>query len=947
MTKYICFIFFLAGWSNLFSQINFTNRNDLISDQPAHSGAPIGIIDLNGDKYDDIIRINQVNFMSVVYQFPDSTAYPVFDLPSNLGGGSWSLCAADINNDGNSAILTGGAYTGISLFLPNSATPGDYAVQQLDFSNAIFLQASNLADINNDGWLDYFGCHDDGPSRIWKNDANGNLFFSGNTLIDLNKFPTVEQNSGNYGSVWTDFDNDGDIDLYIAKCRQGVTGFSDPRRINQLWENDGQQNYSENAASFGLAIGAQSWTGDFGDIDNDGDMDCLITNHDVPSQLFENTGKGLFVDITAQSGLNISGLPIQSVMRDFDNDGFLDILVSGSSTQLFMNNGDGTFTKNDAGISGNLHSFACGDLNKDGFVDFYGGYGFGYNTPTNIDDVLWINDGNDNHYLAVDLEGIISNRPAVGARLELWGPWGVMVREVRAGESYGIVHSLTSHFGLGDATEADRLVVRWPSGNISVIENLPVDTFLHVVETDCISSKPLINYAGSNTLCSGDSLMLALGVGKNILWSNGAVGDSFVVKDAGTYLAYVQDTSGCWVLSEPVSVFEETLPQPYLQYDGSLSICEGDVLTIETNPEADFWNWSNGEITSSIEVNQAGSYAVTIGNICGEITSDTVEVQVFSVEPPVNAKGDTIIGAGSAILTAEGDSLVWYNVPSGGVLLGTGPEFETGFIGGTTPFFVENVLVTKGLVGHVGEIAHQGSSFFNEDDLNGNLLFTVHVPVNWKSVKVFTDMPGKRTLDIFKANNLLFASATLDIQNPASDTIFVLDIFLPPGDYRVTTRNADNIASLGHVSPRFYRSNENINFPYEIQKVLSINGTSAGDDYYYFYDWEIEEVTICRSDRVEVLAVVDFENANSDLSNRQVLTVYPNPVAENLIIESPISGEWQVMLSDAFGRKTLIKDIHTLKSTPYSLDISSLIPGNYWLEIQNESHKQVFIIQKL
>jgi hypothetical protein len=92
-----------------------------------------------------------------------------------------------------------------------------------------------------------FACHDDAAGRIWGNDGSGALQES-NNWIDLATVPASD-NSGNYGSVWSDIDNDGDLDLYIAKCRQGVNDPSDPRRINALYINDGAGNYTEAAAA--------------------------------------------------------------------------------------------------------------------------------------------------------------------------------------------------------------------------------------------------------------------------------------------------------------------------------------------------------------------------------------------------------------------------------------------------------------------------------------------------------------------------------------------------------------------------------------------------------------------------------------------------------------------------------------------------------------------------
>ena len=264
---------------------------------------------------------------------------------------------------------------------------------------------------------------------MYLNDGEGNLSYDDRQ--PFKKFNGDELNSGNYGNVWSDVNGDGLPDYYIAKCRQAVTSMTDARRINQLWINNGDGTFSESAAAYGLDIGFQSWTAEFQDIDNDGDMDCLITNHDGPTQLFENINNTNFINITDQSGIDVQGLPVQAVMKDFDNDGFIDVFVTGTDGVLYKNNGDKTFTEvldANSNLTGNENSFAVGDLNHDGFLDLMIGYGTGFNGPSSsIDDKLWLNNRNDNHWLAVQLKGNQSNLNGVGSRIELYGNWGCLL----------------------------------------------------------------------------------------------------------------------------------------------------------------------------------------------------------------------------------------------------------------------------------------------------------------------------------------------------------------------------------------------------------------------------------------------------------------------------------------------------------------------------------------
>ena len=111
---------------------------------------------------------------------------------------------------------------------------------------------------------------------------------------------------------------------------------------------------------------------------------------------------------------------MQAKLEDFDNDGYVDLVYSGGAHAYFKNNGDQTFSNvpNMFPYGDTMHSFATGDVNRDGQVDLYASYGNGYVSADNgNDDVLWINNGNPGqHWITFELEGFQSNRDAVGRR---------------------------------------------------------------------------------------------------------------------------------------------------------------------------------------------------------------------------------------------------------------------------------------------------------------------------------------------------------------------------------------------------------------------------------------------------------------------------------------------------------------------------------------------------
>ncbi|HEX2617929.1 MAG TPA: VCBS repeat-containing protein, partial [Flavobacteriales bacterium] len=286
------------------------------------SGYPLGMVDMNGDHLDDVVSPATTS-VTILYQNADGTysngAYPT---PMAVNEPSWSFCAGDIDHNGYTDMMYGG-YDGASFVMAGGVDGHTYSV--VNFPEYIFCQRTNMVDLENDGDLDAFSCHDVDANVYFTNDGTGTLTFHQGGLG-----PTC----GNYGSIWVDYDNDGDQDLFIAKCG------CDP--VDIFLENEGGLVFPSVAETYGFDDEQQSWSSAWGDFDNDGDMDGLIgSSSGGGHKLMRNDG-GSFTNITPGSGFDLfSGESIEWITYDFDNDGYLDILGGGS---LLLNDHDMTFT---------------------------------------------------------------------------------------------------------------------------------------------------------------------------------------------------------------------------------------------------------------------------------------------------------------------------------------------------------------------------------------------------------------------------------------------------------------------------------------------------------------------------------------------------------------------------------------------------------------------------
>lgn len=320
---------------------------------------------------------------------------------------------------------------------------------------------------------------------LYRNNGDG-------TFLDVSEKAGVSDVTPSYGlgAIWSDYDNDGDLDLYVANDQMA----------NFLFRNQGDGTFEETGLFAGAAFSddgtAQGSMGvDFGDYDRDGLLDIYITHFsDDYNTLFRNLGQGRFRDMTRGAGLTFSSWPMVgwgTGFVDLDHDGWEDIFAAnghvfpqvdgykiGTSfhqrSQVFRNLGKGKFQEVSAGLdklkSWSSRGVAFADYDNDGDIDV---------AVNNLDGVPWLlknqKASEAGNWLLLALEGTRTNRSAIGARVTLETAEGKQMREVRGGSSYESTHDFRVHFGLGQLKTVARMTVRWTDGTTQSFQNLAVN----------------------------------------------------------------------------------------------------------------------------------------------------------------------------------------------------------------------------------------------------------------------------------------------------------------------------------------------------------------------------------------------------------------------------------------------------------------------------------------
>lgn len=516
-----------------------------------------------------LIKVNNEDSTHTLKPFNDVAANVGLNV-KNMSGGS---IVDDFDNDGYfDIVLSGWGLTEPMHYCKNN---GDGSFTDMSEYSGLGYLTGGLhimqMDYNNDGFKDIFvlrgawkGKFGKTPNSILRNNGD-------NTFTDVTKEAGLLSFHPTQAATWADFNNDGWLDVFIGNESDPSTGIN----LSELYVSNGDGTFSEQAGKASCAINQFVKGVTSGDYDRDGKADIFISTLNGNKILLKNEsiikGQVKFRDVTEQAGLK--GETIHSFPTwfwDYDNDGWLDIFVSGyefmespayyvaaealqlptrslGKILLFRNKGDGSFEDVSAKAGLSKISFAMGsnfgDIDNDGYLDFYLGTGHPRLTSLipnklfkNLKGITFMdvttsarvgnlqkghgvsfadldNDGdediyiemggayvgdayensfylnpgqNNNHWVNISLEGMVSNKAAIGTKIKAVfkdnKKQRLVYRELNSGGSFG-ANPLRQHIGVGQASIIDSLEIIWPmTQKKQVFKNIPVDINIKIKE---------------------------------------------------------------------------------------------------------------------------------------------------------------------------------------------------------------------------------------------------------------------------------------------------------------------------------------------------------------------------------------------------------------------------------------------------------------------------------
>ena len=482
--------------------LRFVNEIGSLGGESISFGRGAASVDFDGDGLIDIAAANAGMPNAYFRQLEDHT----FEIADELWGitpdslAHWGMVAADYDNDGDPDlyVVNGGfGYADPNQLLQNdidrlgiltdiSASAGQAQLKGRNF-------AGTALDYDNDGLLDLFVTNS-APEVACSllHNLDSMLF------IDVSSDVGIDEVGMYLGCSSGDLDQDGWIDIACAQ-------YSGPP---VLYQNQGDGSFKNVAVEAGLTHEGYNFGLVLEDFNNDGDLDIFQPKYDpsaigIPSRLYIGGGDATFTDVTDLAVFKVTTAMGHNT-GDLDGDGYPDIMI-GSGNPGFsdldllylmgktpQSPGASIDASDSSGLTGQgptrSHGMAFADFDEDGDIDVYASQGGPHEDVTTIEgNAFWINQGNDSLWIKLRLEGVISNRSAIGAHaIATTSADREVHRYMRAGHGFSNTNSPILHFGIGPDEFVKSVEVRWPSGLTQVVALPAMEMQIDLVETALI-----------------------------------------------------------------------------------------------------------------------------------------------------------------------------------------------------------------------------------------------------------------------------------------------------------------------------------------------------------------------------------------------------------------------------------------------------------------------------
>ena len=410
----------------------------------------------------------------------------------------------------------------------------------------------------------------------------------------------------------------------------------------------------------------------------------------------------------------------------------------------------------------------------------------------------------------------------------------------------------------------------------------------------------------------------------------------------------------------PVTLTQQTgVPNvPEITSSATNLVCEGDNISLSIDaPDNTTLLWSDGSTSESIEINQAGTYSVTVTS--EEFSCPTTKNIVVSTISNPSLESVTVCKNENAELSVESEyDVTWYDESMN--IVGSGLSFTTPILNESVNYYVASSFLDN----NVGPEQHEGdSNYSGGSNAIGFLSFDALSSFTLESVSVYTEEPAERKFILMNEAGEVVAEHTEFIGFCADEPQVVeLNFEVPAGtNYQIGTDAEVNVSSVGGENPQLKRTGTNggLSFPYVLEGKVSINkavyygqgmDNGGGDDYttyyYYLYNWVIAGEPIECDPVVFPVTVEDCSSIDEVLVD---MSVYPNPteglVAINLSLET--ESNVGLTLSNSIGQSVYYENLGKLTKLDKSFDWSMLPKGIYTISfnINNQKTFEKIVLQ--